>query len=307
MSHLLARLVVVVPAWNAAQRLEACLASLAPAAAAGTRVVVVDDGSVDGAGARARARFPFTRVVTHAARRGPAAAWNAGAAAVPGRDFLLLLDSDTEAPVESLVHLARFLDTRTDYVGAAARLVSPGGRTERSCSRLPRLMTPLLTGTPLEGSGPGARELTRYMELGFDHECDADVEQPPLSALMLRRAVFDALGGLDERFEVFFADVDLARRIADRGERLRFVVEARIVHHGGVSLRKLERQAQRWHVDRLRYFRKHHGPLAGPFVKGCAALGFVEEAFSVGALSVGARDARPFRQRAREFAEFVLS
>jgi GT2 family glycosyltransferase len=215
---------------------------------------------------------------------------------------LLLLDSDTEAPVESLVLLAQLLDRRPDYAGVAARLVSPGGRTERSCSRLPRLLTPLLTGALLEGSRSGARELTRYMELGFDHECDADVEQPPLTALMLRRATFDALGGLDERFEVHFADVDLARRIAERGERLRFLADARVVHHGGASLRALDRPVQRWHLDRLRYFRKHFGALAGPFVKGCAALGFVDDA-----LAPGARDARPFRQRAREFAEFVLS
>jgi GT2 family glycosyltransferase len=301
-THLLARVAVVVPAWNAAPRLEACLASLAPAAAAGARIVVVDDGSDDGAGARARARFSFVRLVSHAARRGPAAAWNTGAAAVQGLEFLLLLDSDTEAPVESLVLLARFLDTRADYVGVAARLVSPGGRTERTCSKLPRLVTPLLTGTPLESSRSGARELTRYMELEFDHECDADVEQPPLTALLLRRAVFDAVGGLDERFEVFFADVDLARRIAKRDERLRFVADAQIVHHGGVSLRALEQQVPRWHMDRLRYFRKHYGPLAGPFVKGCAALGLVEDA-----LAHWSRDPRPFRVRAREFAEFVLS
>jgi N-acetylglucosaminyl-diphospho-decaprenol L-rhamnosyltransferase len=301
-THLLARLGIVVPAWNAASSLEACLASLAPAAAAGARIVVVDDGSVDAAGARARARFPFARVVAHAERRGPAAAWNTGAATLQGRDLLLLLDSNTEAPVESLVLVAQFLDTRPDYAGAAARLVSPGGRTERSCLRLPRLATPFLTGTPFERSRSGARELTRYLELGFDHECDADVEQPPLSALMLRRAVFDALGGLDERFEVYFADVDLARRIADRGERLRFLAEARVVHHGGESVRAIERPVQQWHMDRLRYYRKHHGRLSGPFVKGCVALGIVD-----GALSDGSRDARPFRQRAREFAEFVLS
>ncbi|MEZ6013851.1 MAG: glycosyltransferase [Planctomycetota bacterium] len=56
MTHLLAQVGVVVPVWNAAAELEACLRSLAPAAAAGARIVVVDDASTDGAGgARARA------------------------------------------------------------------------------------------------------------------------------------------------------------------------------------------------------------------------------------------------------------
>jgi len=271
MTHLLARLGIVVPAWNGSDRLAACVARLAPAAAAGARVVVVDDASTDGAGARVRAAFPFVRVVAHAARRGPAAAWNTGAAEVRGRDLLLLLDQDTEAPVESVLELARFLSSRPDYAGAAARLVSPGGRTERSCLRLPRLATPLLVGTPLEGLGVGAREALRYLELGFDHACDADVEQPPLSALMLQRAEWDALGGLDERFEVFFADVDLARRIQARGGRMRFLASAPIVHHGGASVRGLARSAEVLHEDRVRYFQKHHGALAGPLVRGCAA------------------------------------
>ncbi|MEZ6013850.1 MAG: glycosyltransferase [Planctomycetota bacterium] len=241
-------------------------------------------------------------MITHPARRGPAAALNTGVAAVRDRAFLLSLDSDTEAPVEALVRLAQCLHARPDYAGAAARLVSPGGRTERSCLRLPRLSTPLWTGTPFEGLRPGARELARYMELGFDHECDADVEQPPLSALMLRRHALDALGGFDERFEVDFADVDLARRIADRGARLRFVAAAQVVHHGGASVRALEGHARTWQLDRLRYFRKHFGRFAGPLVKGCAALAWVD-----GALHEPTSDRRRFGVKAREFAEFVLS
>ena len=51
------------------------------------------------------------------------------------------------------------------------------------------------------------------MELGFDHECDADVEQPPLSALMLRRHALDALGGFDERFFMYWEDVEFALRM----------------------------------------------------------------------------------------------
>lgn len=300
MTHLLAKIGVVVPAWNEAARLDACVAALAPAAAAGARVAVVDDGSTDGAGLRVAARFPFVRVIQHAARRGPVAAWNTGAAAVSTQPWLLMLDSDVEPRVEAVLALARFLDARSDYAAATARLVTPGGRTERSCLRLPRLATPLLLGTPFEQLRVGARELRRYHELGFDHECDADVEQPPLSALLVRRHVFDALGGLDERFEVFFADVDLSRRLADRGERVRFVAEATIVHHGGATVRHLPSQALVWHTDRLRYFQKHHGRLAGVYVKGCAALGLVDDA-----VPSAHRVPRPFRERARELARFV--
>jgi GT2 family glycosyltransferase len=302
MSHLLARLGVVVPVWNGAELLERALTALAPAAAAGgTRRR--RRRRLDGRSRRAaRARFPFVRLVTHAARRGPVACWSAGLEKLVDREFVLLLDSDAEAPVESVLVLARFLALRPEYAGAAARLVSPCGRTERSCQRLPRVMTPLLMATRLGELQAGARELARFHELGFDHECDADVEQPPFTALMLRRDALDAIGGLDPRFHVDFADVDLARRFANKGLRLRFLADARVVHHGGATVRRLSERARAWHLDRLRYFRKHHGPFAAAFLKGCSAWSLLD------ATPRGPHaEARSFRQRARELAELVRS
>ncbi len=80
---------------------------------------------------------------------------------------------------------------------------------------------------------------------------------------MVRRHALDCLGGFDENFRpAWFEDVDLCRRIHDMGGRIRFVPEARFVHHGGHTLAQLDRGEFReaYHRNQVRYFAKHHGP-----------------------------------------------
>jgi hypothetical protein len=118
--------------------------------------------------------------------------------------------------------------------------------------RFPNLWTPLFFSTPLQRWWPESAELERYFYADFDHEHDADVEQPPAAALMMRREEFEALGGLDEDLRLFFNDVDLCRRLARRGRKIRYLAGAPVMHHGGASTRQLSDFAARWHADRRR-------------------------------------------------------
>ena len=65
----------------------------------------------------------------------------------------------------------------------------------------------------------------------------APIEQPAAAALALRRSVFEAVDGFDERyFPAWFEDVDLARRLADRGERMLYLPAALCRHRQGSSV-----------------------------------------------------------------------
>jgi N-acetylglucosaminyl-diphospho-decaprenol L-rhamnosyltransferase len=63
--------------------------------------------------------------------------------------------------------------------------------------------------------------------------------------LLIRRDVFDAVGGFDERFFLYFEDADLCRRMRARGHRVRYVPGARVMHLGGESSRRARRLAAR--------------------------------------------------------------
>jgi N-acetylglucosaminyl-diphospho-decaprenol L-rhamnosyltransferase len=279
---------VVVVSWNTRDLLERCLASLAGDFPA-PEVVVVDNGSRDGSAEAVARRFPGVRLIANDHNRGFAAAVNQGLRS-SSAEFVLLLGSDAEILGDAPLALLSFLRANPSYGAAAPRLVDEGGWTQRACMNFPRLSTALWFGTPLERWAPDSRELRRYFARDFDHAHDADVVQPPATALLLRRSALEQVGLLDERLVLYFNDVDLSRRLAQAGWKTRFLCDARVRHVGGASTRLLPERLERWHLDRLRYFVKHHGAAAGAWVKGCTALAWAD--FVLGRLLAPLRSGR---------------
>lgn len=268
------KVTAVVPSWNVRDHLRACLSALV-AHAPGVEVVVVDDASTDGSAELVATEFPKVRLVRQSSNRGFAPAVNSGVTVSTG-EYLLLLNADCEIGSGMVGCLLEFLEAHPEYGAAAPRLRNPDGTTQRACMRFPTLRTALCFGTPLERWRPDGPELRRYFARDFDHEHDADVEQPPAACLLLRRSTFDALGGLDERLPLYFNDVDLSRRMATAGLRTRFLAAATAIHHVGASTRQRPDRLLAWHRDRLTYYRKHHGTLAGPWVKACVLWTYLD-------------------------------
>jgi GT2 family glycosyltransferase len=302
----LAALSVVVPAWNTRELLLECLASLEEACEGGAEIVVVDDASTDGSADAVALAFPRVVLVRNPENRGFAAAVNAGVARAT-REFVLLLNADARVEEGALESMLGFLRNAPGYAACAPRLVGADGATQRSCMRLPSLWTPLFFSTPLQRWWPHSPELERYFYADFDHEHDADVEQPPAAALLLHRAEYLELGGLDERLRLFFNDVDLCLRLARGGRKIRYLAGARVMHHGGASTRQLSDFAARWHADRLAYTRKHHGVLAGLWVKLCTSFTWTDHV--VRTLLARARGARaePLAPLCRAFGAYLRS
>jgi GT2 family glycosyltransferase len=113
----------------------------------------------------------------------------------------------------------------------------------------------------------------RYRCLDLDGGQRAPVEQPAGAFLMIRRAVWEELGGFDEGFfPLWFEDVDFCRRVADRGYRIYYEPAAVAIHTGGHSIGSLSREQKRlyWYGSLLRYAAKHFRPVALRAV--CAAV-----------------------------------
>jgi GT2 family glycosyltransferase len=298
---------VVIASWNTRELLRACLGSLARSHARPLAVIVADDASGDGSADLVAREFPDAELVRRATRGGFAPATNAGLARARG-EYALLLNADTELDPDALGTLEAWLARHPEYAAAAPRLVHPDGTTQRACMRFPNLWTPLFFGTPLERWFPRSRELERYFLRDFDHEHEADVEQPPAACLLVRRAALERVGPLDERLALYFNDVDLSKRLAAAALRTRYLPAARVLHHVGASTRQRPDRLEAWHADRLAYYRKHHGRLAGVWVKLCCVFawsGWVVTQLARG-LSRGRR-AEPLGPVTRSLARLLVS
>jgi len=96
--------------------------------------------------------------------------------------------------------------------------------------------------------------------LGLDGAVSQEVEQPAGAFLMIRRDVWDLLGGFDESFHpLWFEDVDFCQRARQQGYRMYYVPRVVAKHTGGhsVSTISLEQRQLYWYGNLLRYAAKH--------------------------------------------------
>jgi GT2 family glycosyltransferase len=252
---------VVIVNWNSGPDLSRCLNSLAVAADACLirQVVVVDNGSSDDSLHQPRRALPVT--IDHAhSNLGFARACNRGAAA-GAAPLLLFLNPDTEiAPGALGAALTAFeRKTREGPIGiVGVRLVDESGRIVRSCSRFPTPLAFLARAGAIDRLASG-RRLGAFMT-DWPHDRSRVVDQVMGAFLMIRRSLFERLGGFDERFPLYYEDLDLALRVRRAGFVSWFEASAEVKHRGGGSSRRIP--AQRLGLSllgRWRYAKKHFG------------------------------------------------
>jgi GT2 family glycosyltransferase len=236
---------------NGAATLERCLASLPAGRPGGLEAVVVDTASTDGSAALA-AGFPFARLVALGSNVGFGAATNRAAIEARGETFLLLNnDAWLEPGSLDLLEARLAADLRLAWV--SPRLVYPDGRPQTSW-----VPTTGLAGEALqrlrnrfEGRRWSHAALPRLLRL-------ADPGWYTAACALVRRQAFDAVGGFDEGFFLYFEDVDLCLRLRRAGWRLAEEPAAVAVHaKGGAGGGVTGAAEAAYRTSQLRFYAKH--------------------------------------------------
>lgn len=229
---------VVLVATDERRLLIDALASLwAASPGVGLEVVVVDNASVDGTSDEVARRWPQVSVIRQPRRVGLSANVNAGirATAAP---YVMVCNSDVEFRPGACALLGEFLDRHPRAAIAAPRLLSPTGEAWPTARRWYSWRALALRRLPLPGADrlPAVR---RHLYADWDGRARRQVDWVLCAATMLRRAALDEIGLMDERFRIYFGDVDLALRAHEAGWEVWAVPEAEVVHHW----RRASRQA----------------------------------------------------------------
>jgi len=256
---------VIIVNWNAGPLLRRCLEALATARQPSfvlQRIVVVDnassDGSITGLG-----DLPLPlHVLSNTVNRGFGAACNQGAAGSTA-DYLLFLNPDAYVNGESLSVPLAFLDA-PEHRGVAVvgiQLRDHAGRVSRSSARMPTAGVIAARIVGLDVLFP-----TRVPSLflnDWDHGSTRELEHVIGACYFIRRSIFEALHGFDERFFVYLEDLDLSKRVADAGGRIVYLASAFAEHTGGGTSDavKAQRIAYSLH-SRIQFGYKHFGWVA---------------------------------------------
>lgn len=220
-------------------------------------VVVVDNGSTDGTEGAIRARFPAVKYHAAGCNLGFGRANNVGAAEARGA-FVLLLNSDARLEPDALARAVAALRSHPDWGIVGAHLMNPDGSPQNSIANYPTLATELLNKSLLRRLFP-----RRYPGKEQHYTAPLAVETVIGAFMLIRREVWDRLGGFDERYFFFFEETDLCLGTVRAGWKVVHLPEVRVWHHQGGTAKKVSAAARiEYWRSRYRYFRKNHGPAA---------------------------------------------
>lgn len=241
-------------------------------------ILLVDNASNDGSAVTLEERYSEVegvRFQANAENIGFARAVNACAARADS-EALLILNPDCALEQGALARLSEAL-AADDAAGLCAPVVldASGAPEPASLRALPNPWRSFLTVTGLWRLGRwfvGFRGVSR-IDQPLPSE-SSRVEAVSGACLLIRRSVFEQLGGFDESYELHCEDLDFMARLAAAGWHCVLVPAARARHDGGVSSRSRPVWVH-WqkHRSMVRYYRKFQAGRHAPPLRWLVYLG----------------------------------
>lgn len=222
-------------------------------------VVITDNGSSDGSQEMLAAEFPRVQVIRNDTNQGYTRPMNQALQAGSGR-YLMQLNPDT------LLHPG-LIDTLVDYMDANSqvgictpKVLNRDGTLQKQCRRSaarPWDAISYILGLSL--LFPKSRVFGRYLMEYLPDDQIAEVEAVSGSCMLIRRAVIEQIGYLDEQFFAYQEDAEFCFRARKAGWKIFFVPQAQITHFGGLGGSRFVpyRGIYAWHHSFYLYYRKH--------------------------------------------------
>lgn len=249
------KLDVIIVNWNSANLLLNCVTSLLSyCSAAIDKIIIIDNGSKDGS---EQLVINLPKVEVHFAQRnlGFAKACNLGAT-FSKNPYLLFLNPDTEFIEDSISKVISYMERDENSLIAICgiQMVDKNGLIVKSCSRFPRVGSYLIQVFGIN------KILKKYSDTMIDwaHDSTQEVDQVIGAFFLIRRNIFMQLNGFDERFFVYFEEVDLSYRARQLGFSSVYFSESKIYHVGGGISQQVKAARLFYSLrSRILYARKH--------------------------------------------------
>ena len=268
------RLTVVVLNYRTPALTVACLHSLVSEVASlpGTHVVVVDNASNDGSVEQIQSAIttenwgdwvtfmPLERNGGYAS--GNNAAIRPALASEPPSDYIFLLNPDTVIRPGAIKALLRFMEEHPEVGIAGSRLEDPDGTPQRSAFRFPNLFSEFEGGLRL---GFVSKLLSKWIVAPPVSDVAHQTDWVAGASMIIRRQVFEDAGLMDEKYFLYYEELDFCLAAQRAGWSCWYVPESRVVHYVGQSSgitdtkSRPKRRPTYWFDSRRRYFVKNYG------------------------------------------------
>jgi len=181
-------------------------------------------------------------------------------------EYLLLLNNDIIVRENSVEAILEFMKKNPDVGIAGPQLLNFNDTLQYSCFRFYKPITILYRRTFLGKFSFAKKHLDWFLMKDYDHETIRDVDWLMGSCLMLKAAAVSQVGGMDERFFLYFEDVDWCRRMWEAAWRVVYLPPSEFSHYyqrssqqGGVTGILTNRVTREHLKSAIKYFWKYRG------------------------------------------------
>ena len=172
-------------------------------------------------------------------------------------EYLIFLNPDAVLINDVANILRKFYETKSNYAVVGAQIINPlTGKIEKTCRNLPDFFNTFLECVGLD------RFFSFYTLNNFSHKFTREVPQVMGACFFVSREIFEKFNRFDERFFIYFEEVDFCKKVIDNGLKVYFCHEAKIYHYEGTSCeneKSIIKIVKIFQESRLKYFEKHYG------------------------------------------------
>lgn len=248
---------IIIVNWNTKEFLKDCLDSIPEACSDNQyEVIIADNASSDDSSGFIKGRYTGIKLIENRENIGFAKACNQAAKMAVGR-YLFFLNPDTILQKDSISKLLKFIENESRAGIAGPQLLKKNGGIENSVRKFPLMKDALVRDTILDKIIPQFKKPRLAQTLPLQKA--SAVDQVSGAALLIRGELWKKLDGMDERFFMFYEEVDLCRRIKEMGFSVFYLPAAKIIHLGGGSRHK-DRGLVFYHSikSKFLYFEKYY-------------------------------------------------
>lgn len=248
---------IVIVNWNTCDFLRDCLASIDKTVPPLTfETIVIDNGSSDGSAEMVQNEFPSVELISCPENPGFAAANNLGIRRATGR-YCVVLNPDTKVLPGAFKTMVDFADSHPKVGIVGPKLLNGDGSLQMNGRKFPTFVREALGLTRLDRFFPKAYFNMLWGRDDFDQVCEVDEIMG--ACMLVRKSAIEQVGMMDERFIMYYEEVDWCLRMKKAGHSIWYLPEACVIHYGGQASAKAGiRKFVMAFDSEYHFFRKHH-------------------------------------------------
>ncbi len=223
-----------------------------------TEIIIVDNASDDGSVEILREKFSNIKLIANKKNVGFGSANNQALQIAKGKYFLLI-NPDAIVREDTLIKMLEFFD-KTPQVGiAGCKVLNPDGSLQLACRRgFPGPWTSFTKVMGLSKLFPKSRLFARYNLTFLDENQTYEVDAISGAFMMMRKEVYEKIGGFDQQFFMYGEDLDLCYRAQKSGYKVYYVHYTEIIHYKGESTKRSSLDETKIFYDAMHLFVRKH-------------------------------------------------